>query len=510
MGDSLLYDCSRPNHSLLSPANPRHPMTRAINATLTAALANGTGTPFLKAYLGYGDSPDVIWSGALIAYKLTGDTLQIEIKYQGSFAGDQTAIWIERGVTIAGTAYTLTSGKFWIHSQDYLRNGSQLIIGKLFPRKYYSAAGDVSYKTVIDAFCTAFGKTAVYRDAGAAWLNYQFLPDGKFIITNDANSMAALLAQKWLIFYCDNGGSEVLFYSCDGSLVATDLTISANTVDFHMETTKTHTRYLLWRDEAGTLHTQGSATDPIHNLGYIESTAAAPARNSTTDIVSLNSRPDFRILDGDKIALVKTLGTVKFFALVTETYEAPTKSHPEPRWETVVDTNPIFGNTAGGALPSTIERVSNYTPLNTSTFNHILSAADNNLQAAMNTLDDMLTEYPFATYLATLPLLASGYPYIMTVHRPFTATDFTLLSNATVNQTAVIYWTYTLYDLAFNVMATLDTKGQAANTWYRLTTKTFNFTDMSIARLGAIVLCTKVGAAGNLYVGEPKLIGNPV
>ena len=48
----------------------------------------------------------------------------------------------------------------------------------------------------------------------------------------------------------------------------------------------------------------------------------------------------------------------------------------------------MFDNTAGGALPSTIERVSNYTPLNTSNFNHVLSAADNNLQAAMDTIDE--------------------------------------------------------------------------------------------------------------------------
>jgi hypothetical protein len=59
-----------------------------------------------------------------------------------------------------------------------------------------------------------------------------------------------------------------------------------------------------------------------------------------------------------------------------------------PRWNTIITANEIFGNTAGGAMPSTIERVSNYTPLNTSNFAHVLSSNDNNLQAAMDKIDD--------------------------------------------------------------------------------------------------------------------------
>jgi hypothetical protein len=45
-------------------------------------------------------------------------------------------------------------------------------------------------------------------------------------------------------------------------------------------------------------------------------------------------------------------------------------------------------NTVSGPLPSTIERVAAYTPLVTSNFNDILTVYDNNLQAAMDRLDD--------------------------------------------------------------------------------------------------------------------------
>jgi hypothetical protein len=54
---------------------------------------------------------------------------------------------------------------------------------------------------------------------------------------------------------------------------------------------------------------------------------------------------------------------------------------------TITDTQWLT-NTEGGALPSTIEAAAPYTPLNTSKFANVLSEQDNNIQAAMETLDD--------------------------------------------------------------------------------------------------------------------------
>jgi hypothetical protein len=89
------------------------------------------------------------------------------------------------------------------------------------------------------------------------------------------------------------------------------------------------------------------------------------------------------------------------YALVTEEYRAGERqantahsrsagSGSPPTWFTLIAANPIFENTEGGALPSTIERVSNYTPLNTSMFDGNLSPSDNNLQAAMDTIDNLV------------------------------------------------------------------------------------------------------------------------
>jgi len=47
-----------------------------------------------------------------------------------------------------------------------------------------------------------------------------------------------------------------------------------------------------------------------------------------------------------------------------------------------------FNSTEGGAMPSTIEAAAPYTPLATGNFDRVLSVNDNNLQAAMETIDD--------------------------------------------------------------------------------------------------------------------------
>ncbi len=359
---------------------------RSIDSTLTSALQAGTGIPYLRGTIGYTNGT-VVHDDVVYRYKLTGSTLEFEMPYTGDVGGDQTCIWLQRGLTIAGVHHTLTTGRFRILSPHYTPDGRQVAQGALFPRQYYSAAGDDTYRNVISAFCTAFGKTAVFRDPAAAWLDYQFLPAGKSIILNDANKFANLLAQKYLIFFCDNGDEEVLFYSCAGSLnIAPDLVLSPVN-DFTRDRSQRTSRCLIWRDENEAVHTAGSVTDPLHNLGFLPSTASAPARHSAPNLFEARLRPDLRVVDGDVVQVEAFGGASNGFALVTEEFNVGAK-HASPKWETIIASNEVFGNTEGGALPSTIERVSNYTPLNTGSFNRFLSSSDNNLQAAMDTIDD--------------------------------------------------------------------------------------------------------------------------
>jgi hypothetical protein len=195
----------------------------------------------------------------------------------------------------------------------------------------------------------------------------------------------------------------VLFYSCDGSLAgAPDFSLTAID-DFYKETSNMKNRYLVWTDEYGTIHTSGSNADPIHNLGYLESTAAAPARKSPGMIMQAIIRPDLRIVDGDIFELSSLGGLSSGFALVSEEYAAADKAHKPPRWATILDCNQIFDNTPGGSIPSAIERAVNYIPVNTSAFNSILTANTNNLQAALDKIDD---SFAFGRWTPTLTNVA--------------------------------------------------------------------------------------------------------
>lgn len=357
---------------------------RSIDATLLAALQTGTGKPYATVSVGYMVG-NAIYSKPAIRYKLTGTTIEAEIAYTADIGGDQTALWLTRGLTIAATDYPVTTGRFYISSQTYQEDGHQIITGSLFPKQKYTADGAKSYTEVIHDFCTAYGKDDAYIDDTQAWLDYQFLPDGKTIVMNDANHFLNLLAQKYLIFCCDAGDNDVRFYSADVAPAAS-ATITVKD-KFDVVVTNLRTRQYLWKDEAGTVHTDGAADDPVHNLGYLESTDSPPTRHAPSVEAKAIIRPDLRFQDGDVLTLSFYGGTtVTFFAQVTEIYEPGSKT--DPPWRLVLEANPIFHNTEAGALPSTIERVSNYTPLNTTMFDGVLSTADNNLQAAMDTLDD--------------------------------------------------------------------------------------------------------------------------
>ncbi|HEY5982626.1 MAG TPA: hypothetical protein VIU38_04075, partial [Anaerolineales bacterium] len=203
---------------------------------------------------------------------------------------------------------------------------------------------------------------------------------------SDATRMFDLLAQKRLIQVCDNGAEDVRIYSADvlGSSVAT----LAMTADYRVFTSYVLRRQYVWRDEFDATHTDGAATDPIHNLGWLKSTALPPARNTMTFQLEFYTRPDLRIQDGDTIRVTFDGGSsaVTFFAKVTEEYEPGSKSLPE--WRLKLEANPIFNNSEGSPLPATVAGSGNYIPINTSRFDGVLDQYDSNVQTAFERLDD--------------------------------------------------------------------------------------------------------------------------
>ena len=128
--------------------------------------------------------------------------------------------------------------------------------------------------------------------------------------------------------------------------------------------------------------------DIIHNLGFMPSTAVEPSAYFLLAQPKFDPFPvhlKYQSSDFIRVNLLQG-GTYDFTcAEVTEVLDL---NQPRMPFRQLISQTEWLSNTATGPLPSTIERVASYTPLVTTQFDSILSSNDNNLQAAMDTLDD--------------------------------------------------------------------------------------------------------------------------
>ena len=375
-------------------------MPRTLNATLEAALDSRNFSPVIRGWLGDDQTQDI--EVKIIRYKIHLTELDITFFYDGEL--NKGEITIERGVIVNGTEYTVDSMPFTLYDIK-LERKFYTAKGRISVGSYYLDAGDVTYETAIDTWGIAIEAQAftfTYLDDSAAWKGYQFLPAGKQIITNNMESFLSMLRQKYFIFITDYIGVSPLVFSADDTKNrSVDHTIALTHADIWDDSDTT--RVFRWKDEVETIHTGGIAGNPIHNLGYIESTDSAP------DVFNPNPGKLLRVtlpfhlkyVTGDKVTFTSPFGvqTLTGVLEVTEIFDIK----GEPSWMIELGLLQYFANTEGGALPSTIERVSNYTPLNTSTFNNILSANDNNVQAAFETLDEHGHTTPTPAQVGSIP-----------------------------------------------------------------------------------------------------------
>ena len=362
---------------------------RTINATLQAALDGGGFNAYIKARIRNAPSYDQTFD--VLKYKLTGVTL--EIKVHGlipiSSPTEPSTIELIRGVTISGVNYTVSTSQFICMSGSVqAATGSVYIFSDvqahLINPIYISFTADGSYEDAISDFCAAIGKTYTLKNPGATFWTNQFLPTGKAFTSNNAQSFLTLLRQKALIFACDNGSDDILFYSGTDVPIPQDYDITPDNF-YYMDTGYIPKRRYMARDENATLRYSGTAGDVLHNLGFIHSSDSLPTLYEQEQgikpyAMAIQLYPqdgDFINFDDDQTHL--------YPAQITETFNPELKAIP---WRVEIEQRRMFTNTEGGALPSTIERAAPYTPLATGHFNGILSVDDNNLQAAMETIDD--------------------------------------------------------------------------------------------------------------------------
>jgi hypothetical protein len=371
-------------------------MPRILNATLEAALDSGNFQPyFLLTVREVGAA--VVETATPVAFKLSGINLTLKWArtqgsvYEGFVYPHDLEFKITRGITIAGVNYTVDSSYYYGVSQVW--DGIfQSVAACMLPAQKYSAAGDVTYKTLIDALCTAHSKTAVYKVVGAAWQSYKFLGTGKVLTLNRANTVLNMLKQKYIIHATDNGSDQILFMAIGTDTPAgTDHTINIGQFKEFGSDVAGYRRFL-YRDEGAAVHFDGNADDPLWNLGYLESTASPPTSNHSYPFTLEPIAPHLKHLSFDSFRFVFSTNYPATGSLEqTERMQVEEEFNyqfKETAWRINLQSFDWARGTEGGAIPGTIEAAAPYTPLNTTNFDNALSTNENNVQAAFDKLDD--------------------------------------------------------------------------------------------------------------------------
>lgn len=370
-------------------------MPRTLNATLEAALDSGNFTFYsllTVKEVGFG----IERTAQPVSFKLSGIEMDVKYSaldhdvYDGYSYPEELSFMLTRGVTIAGINYTIDSSYYFGVSSEW-DGVFETIHASMLPNTKYSAAGDGTYKAVLDAICVANGKTAIYKNPTAAWLSYQFLPTGKTLDMNKASNLLNLIKQKYLIYACDNGSDQILFCSVASDSTALDHTL--NIEKLKLNANLRNYRRFLSRDEAATIHYSGNAAAPLWNLGFLHSTAAHPAFSNSGGIEILPIAPHLKYLSFDNFQFnfaanypdITYTSTGIALAWVEEVFDPKAKI----AWHIKVSSFDWGKGAEGGALPGTIERVAAYTPLVSTGFDGNLTPAVNNLQAFAQAVDDL-------------------------------------------------------------------------------------------------------------------------
>jgi hypothetical protein len=379
---------------------------RTLAANLETAL-NAGNEPYLQ--LQYCHNSGWGWHDApysIMEYKLGG--LELTVRLAGHALFDAYAIRIKRGAYLNHVAYYETSSLYYVNSKYITQKDQVVLSATIFPTgtyKKYSVNGNQTYKQIIDAICTYFGYTATYETpADPIWSNI-FYPAGRTLVLQSPHSFFTLLRQKLFIYAQDDNDNEIYFRQwIDDSLVGTGGHPSLETLTTFdwKEQYSLQYRLLMWRDEAATIHYYPDPafypTLPVYNLGYLESTATTPTSYQCWHTNEDKRQFHLKYQDGDIIACSSGTYQIKVYEIFDRTHS--------PSLYLQFLALPKFSTTEGGPLPSTIEAAAPYTPLNVSLFDGILGADDNNLQAAMNTIDDHL--HPIYAVLAGVNTFAAA------------------------------------------------------------------------------------------------------
>jgi hypothetical protein len=326
-------------------------MPRSLDAALLAAMNSGNFIPYFNVQLMDVDRTYVQFETTeVIEFILYGLTAKV-VFHDPGYWDDFYMFRIQRGILVDGVPNIITSSCYW-PTFDRHENYIRTLEEHVFPYKYFSTPGDVTYSSIISTVCTQFGFSVVHVDPTAAWLSYQFLPAGKSLVISNAKSFFTLLRQKYLIFATDYDADRLYFFQAK----ATGPTFPGQYTLFQSNKIALpghgafHEKTLYSKDESDVLHTSGGTNKPSHNLGFLHSTAAQPDKYSWTDTqnwIVQNIAPNLKYLDFDAIFTVLDIGD---FSIWPAKFVELFSSRLSPSWQWQARFLDVFGDTEGGAV----------------------------------------------------------------------------------------------------------------------------------------------------------------
>jgi hypothetical protein len=365
-------------------------MPRALDPDLLAAMNSGKFVPYFNVQLMDVDRTSVQFQTTeVVGFDLNGLTAKI-VFHDPEYFDDYYMFRIQRGILVDGVPNFVTSSCYW-PSYDRHENFIRTIEGHVFPNQFYTTPGDVTYSSIIATVCTHFGFDVVHEDPAADWLSYQFLPNTRDLVLNNAKWFFTLLRQKYLVFATDYDDDILYFFQAKstGPTFPDDYTLlQAN----HKSITghgAFKEKTLFSRDENNDYHYSGGDDKPIHNLGFLSSTAAHPDNYSFIDTqnwIIQNIPPNLKYLDFDPIYVNLDFGD---FSIWPTKFVEFYNSNLSPSWQWQARFLDVFGDTEGGAMPNTIQPSAPFTPLSTLNFDHNLDQTVTNLQALAEAVDEL-------------------------------------------------------------------------------------------------------------------------
>jgi enamine deaminase RidA (YjgF/YER057c/UK114 family) len=367
-------------------------MPRSLDPDLLAAMNSGNFIPYFNVQLMDVDRTSVQFETTeVVEFALNGLTAKVVFHDPGYF-DDYYMFRIQRGVQVDGVPNIITSSNYW-PTYDRHENYIRTIEGHVFPNQYYTTPGDVTYSSIIATVCAQFGFDVIHEDPAADWLSYQFLPNDRTLVLNNAKWFFTLLRQKYLVFATDYDDDTLYFFQAKSTgptfpgdyalLQANHVAITGHGA-FKEKT-------LFSRDENNSYHYSGGTDKPIHNLGFLPSTASHPDNYSFIDTqnwIIQNIAPNLKYLDFDPVYVVLDFGE---FSIWPSKFVELYNPRLSPSWQWQARFLDVFGDTEGGAMPNTIQPSAPFTPLSTLNFDHNLDETITNLQALAEAVDELST-----------------------------------------------------------------------------------------------------------------------